>query len=372
MNETLSSVLESDSELDVSWIPITYGDEGGWVERVPGLSARHRGGLRAAAAVARHLRRNRYDAVLFNATWLAVMAAPWTGRAVTAIMADLTPRQYDREAGHFAGQVADGFGPLARSKHALNRRVLRSTSLHFPASEWMARSLMDDYGVDPLNVHVLPFGVDLALWHREPVDKSPLPQVLFVGGDFQRKGGDLLLDWFRKRGRGRCELTLVTADAAVRNLREPGVAVYSDLTPRSDQLRRLFWRSDVVCLPSRSEPYGIAAVEGLAAGLPVVTSDTGGLAEIVEHGTCGFCVPAGDEDSLGGALERLIESRELRLAMGIEARRRAEARFDAHANFSWMISLVKQRVDRLRGAESPRAEAVHRLSVDNDRAGRVL
>ncbi len=368
---TFRRSIEDDTELDQTWIPISYASEGGWVERLPGLGERRRGALRATAAIARSLASQRYDAILFNATWLAVMAAPWTSRTTTAILTDVTPRQYDREARFFAGQVADGRGPLARAKHAINRRVLRSTSLHFPASEWTRRSLVEEYAVDPRRTHIIPFGVELEIWRPRRGDRSALPRVLFVGGDFHRKGGDLLLDWFRARGRGRCELSLVSADPAVRDLREPGIYVHANLKPHSDELRRLFWGSDVLCLPSRSEPFGLAAVEGHAAGLPVVTSDAGGLAEIVDDGRSGFRVPAGDGAALGAALDRLIDSPGLRHSMGIEARRRAEAYFDAASTFPAMIELLKRRAD-LRRAEAPGAETGDGLSADLDRARSVL
>lgn len=341
LTTNLRRAIDHDPELDLVWVPITYEAEGGWVERVPGLSEPKRGALRAASVIARALRGRRFDAVVFNASWLAVMAAPWTAGVPTAVLMDVTPRQYDRDAHFFSGQVADGGGPIAAFKHMLNRHVLRSASALFPTSEWTRRSLIDDYGVDPRIARVYHHGVDVEAWRPRTVDRSPLPQVLFVGGDFNRKGGDLLLDWFRSSGRGRCELRLVTADPGVTGLREPGVTVLSQLKPNGVELREVFWGSDVLTLPSLSEPFGIAAVEGLAAGLPVVASDTGGLAEIVEDGVSGFRVRAGDAGSLAAALDRLVDSPELRQAMGAAARCRAERLFDAGSVYRPMLEALK-------------------------------
>jgi hypothetical protein len=337
----LRRVVARDQDVDMKWIPITYEDEGAWIERVPGLSERRRGALRAAAVIARALASERFDAVVFNASWLSVMAAPWTAGVPTAVMLDVTPRQYDRESRFFTGQVADGSGPIAGVKHLMNRLVLRSAAALFPASEWTRRSLLDDYGVDPGSTRVHPFGVDVQAWRPLPQERPSLPQVLFVGGDFQRKGGDLLLDWFRRRGKGRCELRLVTSDPAVVGLRELGINVLPQLQPNSQELRKVFWGSDVFSLPSRSEPFGMAAVEALAAGLPIVTSDAGGLSEIVEDGVSGFRVAAGDGASLGAALDRMIDSPPLRQAMGASARLRAEQRFDAESIYGRMLETVK-------------------------------
>jgi hypothetical protein len=337
----LKRAIEHDPELDLVWVPITYEAEGGWVERVPGLSEPKRGALRAASVIASALKGRRFDAVVFNASWLAVMAAPWTAGVPTAVLMDVTPRQYDRDAHFFSGQVADGGGPVAAFKHMLNRHVLRSASALFPTSEWTRRSLIDEYRVDPKVAHVYHHGVDVEAWRPRAVHRSPLPQVLFVGGDFHRKGGDLLLDWFRSGGRGRCELRLVTTDPAVTGLQEPGVTVFAQLKPNGDELHEVFWGSDVLTLPSRSEPFGIAAVEGLAAGLPVVASDAGGLAEIVEDGVSGFRVRAGDSVALATALDRLVDSPELRQVMAGAARRRAERLFDAASVYRPLLATLK-------------------------------
>ena len=89
-------------------------------------------------------------------------------------------------------------------------------------------------------------------------------------------------------------------------------------------VRRLLAAADVHCQANVApEPYGIAYVEALAAGLPVVASRSGGAIEIVD-GSCGVLVPPGDPEALAAALERLIVDRPFRatLAAGAPARAR--------------------------------------------------
>jgi glycosyltransferase involved in cell wall biosynthesis len=81
-------------------------------------------------------------------------------------------------------------------------------------------------------------------------------------------------------------------------------------------------------LPSRDEPFGIAAVESMVVGTPVVVTSVGGLAEIVEHDRTGLVVPADDPDALGAALTRIAGDAELRARLGSAARVAARARYD--------------------------------------------
>jgi glycosyltransferase involved in cell wall biosynthesis len=81
--------------------------------------------------------------------------------------------------------------------------------------------------------------------------------------------------------------------------------------------------ADLLCQPNLTpEPFGIAFVEALAAGLPVVASRAGGAAEIVDD-SCGLLVPPGDAASLGAALERLVAEPMLRGRLSANAPARA-------------------------------------------------
>lgn len=80
----------------------------------------------------------------------------------------------------------------------------------------------------------------------------------------------------------------------------------------------------VFALPSLSEAFGIAAVEAMAAGLPVVASNVGGLPELVRPGVSGELFPPGDHEALARELMHLLRSPELRKQMGAAAREAAE------------------------------------------------
>jgi len=340
----LERAVREDPDIDPMWTPITYWREGGWIERIPGVGQGARGVARAATEVRRTLARGDFDAMLFNSPALAVSATRWIQRVPTTISMDVTPRQFDREATHF-NHRADDNGWVAAWKHRWNVGIFSRCAGLAPWSSWARASLLHDYGMNPSVIQVLPPGVDVDEWAPRPVRRSGALQILFVGGDFHRKGGDVLVEWFRQRGRGRCELHIVSNDPAAMDLGDVDIHVHRGLQPNSPQLRELYWGSDAFVLPSLSEPFGIAAVEALAAGLPVVAARVGGLTDIVDHGETGYLVKPGDDVDLGVALDLLLGSEPRRRAMGARAMGEARARFDARTNYRRLLEMLKASVD---------------------------
>jgi glycosyltransferase involved in cell wall biosynthesis len=111
-------------------------------------------------------------------------------------------------------------------------------------------------------------------------------------------------------------------------IRRLGIEDRVQLAGERDDVPELLASSDVFVLSSRSEGLPVSALEAMAAELPVVASDVGGLAELVVDGETGILVPAGDEAALAEALGRLVQDRELRQSLGAAGRARAESSFD--------------------------------------------
>lgn len=86
--------------------------------------------------------------------------------------------------------------------------------------------------------------------------------------------------------------------------------------------------SDVYMLPSKSEGFGLSALEALSCEVPVIGTSIGGLKEVIEHGKCGFIFNPSDIDSMSEAAVRILKNEELKQKMGAEARKRAKA-FDS-------------------------------------------
>ena len=281
-----------------------------------------------------------------DAVWslLDIPLLPWmlAGRRWrrTAVVhaADSTPRQlraFGAHYHHWGGRSAARFA----LREAVYRGFLRRVAAVHTYTEWAARSFREDYGLPAEWLHFLPLGVAVAWWTpAEALPASPPPRLLFVGGDFHRKGGDLLLDVFRARLRGRAELDVVTRPDTVEP--EPGVRVHTGLTPNDSRLRLLYRRADLLVIPTRADCFSMAGLEAMASGVPVVTCPVGGVGEVFDDGVQGLYVPPDDGAALAAAVESLLADPARRRAMGQAARALAVERYDAVVNARRLLEVL--------------------------------
>lgn len=337
--QNLRRCLPATAQVDTAWVEITYGNTGAWWERLPRLPAPVRGMLAGRHQMLTGLRRQQNDIVFFNTQAPAALVGKMGWAHPYLLCTDITPLQYDA-MGEQYGHRPDRPGLLKQYKHAVNRKLFQGAAWLVPWSTWVRDSLITDYGAPPERITVVPPGVDLARWRPGPrMDAKQPVQILFVGGDFYRKGGDLLLEAFRALPVGVAELTLVTRALIAP---EAGITVRNDLHPNSPELIALYQASDLFVLPSRAEAFGIAAVEASASGLPVIASNIGGVSDIVVHEQTGMLIQPGSVESLHNRLFSLIEQPEWRKQLGGQARNHAEARFDAHKNAARILDLIAE------------------------------
>lgn len=241
--------------------------------------------VRGSEIARRMLRaRDEMDVTLFHTQTVALFApqAVRGGRYVVSL--DATPLQVDAMGRWYAhGQQT---ALLERGKSTWYRAVFARAAGIVAWSEWAAASLAAEYGVDRARVLVAHPGAGPAFFaiEREP---APLPRILFVGGDFDRKGGPELLRAFDQL-RGKAELVLVTGHAVAT---AEGVRVEAGVAPGTERQHRAFAEADIFCLPTHGDCTSVAIGEALAAGLPVVTTTVGSNAETVRHGETGLLIP---------------------------------------------------------------------------------
>jgi len=189
------------------------------------------------------------------------------------------------------------------------------------------RTLVRRYGCDPERVRTVHIGANVSI-PSVPTDLARYAgkHVLFVGVEWERKGGPGLIEGFRLAARSHPDARLTIVGCAP-PVSDPQIAVLGAI-PR-DQMPRHYQAASVFCMPSLIEPLGVAAVEASLFRLPVIATQIDGFFETVTDGQTGILVPLNDPLAIGAALCRLFEHPE-------EARRMGLAGFERnHLRFNW-------------------------------------
>ncbi len=188
-------------------------------------------------------------------------------------------------------------------------------------SRYMASHIQWAFGLPENKVVVIPNGINADMFKQE-FDKerfrskfaSPDEKIiLFVGRLVYEKGVHVLINAIpRVLARVNAKFVIV-GDGCMRGslsgqVQTMGLAHKTFFTGFLDEqsLRFLYQCADVCVVPSLYEPFGITALEAMAAGVPVIVSDTGGLAEIVEHDKTGVKVFANNPESLAWGITRVL------------------------------------------------------------------
>jgi glycosyltransferase involved in cell wall biosynthesis len=196
-------------------------------------------------------------------------------------------------------------------------------------------------------VNVIPPGIDLEKWNFvRPPHEGPV-RLLFVGGDFRRKGGETLLAAFARDLALECELDIVTREAV--NLAGlQNVRLHKNMLPNAPELMGLYAAADIFVFPTCADTLPLVVMEAMAASLPVVTTSVGALSEEVTDGVTGILVPPADVDALAAATLRLVREPALRLRMGAAGRQQAREKFNGAENYRRILDLCKRCVDASR------------------------
>jgi glycosyltransferase involved in cell wall biosynthesis len=286
------------------------------------------------------------DAVLFHTQVTSLFSVGLMGEVPSVISLDATPINYD-SVGRQYGHRPPSDNLVDRKKYQLNRQAFHAAAGLVTWSEWARRSLVDDYGVDGARVRVLAPGAGSAFFDigraRETTDDgdddSQRVRLLFVGADFHRKGGPMLLESLKGPLGERCELHVVTRSEVPA---QPNVIMHRGLEANGEALLQLFANAHVFVLPTEADCMAVALMEAAAAGLPVITSDVGAMNEGLTAGESGLLIPAGDRGALQAALEAIIGDPGRRHRMGRASSNLARERFDAQRNNRLVLDFVRE------------------------------
>jgi glycosyltransferase involved in cell wall biosynthesis len=236
--------------------------------------------------------------------------------------------------------AATGFSSTSRlTASEVDRIAAREQTVYdgalavFTLSEHLRRSFLTDFRLSPDRVITVGAGPNFdvsALPERLARSGLP-PTVLFVGGEFHRKGGDLLLRAFRVVRERIPDARLIVIGPRDLKIDQPGVEclgfLRKDRKEELGKLLRAYEEAHVFCLPTRFEPFGIAYLEAMFYSLPCVGPDAWAVPEMVRDGETGYTFPPEDVGALTDRLLRLLEHPDEAFQLGVAGRRYAESRF---------------------------------------------
>ena len=257
---------------------------------------------------------------------------------------------------HTLGRVKTSTGDTEpRQRGDAEQRVIDCADAVFTSGDAEAAQLHALYDIAPERMHVLTPGVNRAMFApgqrhaaRAAIDLPPGPVLLFVGRLQPLKGAELALEILAATRASTpagkdAQLVIVggpsgpDGEATLARLRSMSGALglagcVRFVDPLPHYLLSTYYRAADVCLvPSRSESFGLVALEAAACGTPVVAADVGGLRDNVVEGRTGYLITGRDSDAYAKRVGDILTDPLLALRLGDAGSRRAE-------RFSWLAS----------------------------------
>ena len=223
-------------------------------------------------------------------------------------------------------------------------KILSSATAVIAVSDFAANQLRERLPENARRVHRIYNGIDCAQF--KPAQFEPPPLILSIGRLISKKGFDALIDacaLLRQRGHGfRCEIIgegpLVGELQARIHRQDLREHVHLAGPKTQAEIAAHLSKATVLALPCRIDPDGAmdnlptVVMEAMASALPVVSTNIGGISEMVRDGETGLLVAQNDPAATADALSRLINDIELARSFGGRGRKRAEEIFSIEKN----------------------------------------
>ena len=243
----------------------------------------------------------------------------WAGDTVKTLLGvPLVATIHATERGRHGGHLPPG---LPGTINAIEWWLTYQAREVIACSRFMVREVITSFELPPEKVHLVPNGVDSERWRAQGVGGAGASEALVVAwGRIQYEKGFQVLA--RAIGELRQRLPGIRCVIAGRGSYLPELQTHIDMEGVSEivqlagfvsdaDLHALLSRAACVVIPSLYEPFGIVALEGMAAGAPTIVARTGGLAEIVEGTDAGLLFEPGNHHELADRIADLIASPEL-------------------------------------------------------------
>lgn len=248
------------------------------------------------------------------------------------VLTDMTIPQAVK-SGHF--EISQLTATELQIAESIQHRSLHNAQHIFTLSEWAKQSCIEDFGVATDKITVVYAGTNLPV---RPNAKPRKPgNILFVGIDWERKGGPMLLKAFKKLREKRPDATL-TIVGCCPEVAIDGVEVlgYLDrrIPARLELLYEVYERAELFCLLSEFDPFPNVIIEAASQGLPTIALDRGSRPEAIVHGETGILVAEPSPELLAKEMETMLNGHTAR-DMGVKAKEKAQR------DFTWTAVVEK-------------------------------
>jgi len=344
----LRKYAERDPDVEFTWVPVSH-----WHPPTTRLGKLLPGPVHLRAAVLRQAwpglaSLSKVDAVmvhLFEAELLTLLRGFVRSRPLVVSSTDEAPIGNEADYPLYPRDMLKSRARM-RMRLAIDRWRAKHVDLLMPFSQWAADIFRAECRVEPDKVRPLHVGLDLDQWTPSETPRLPDSErfrILFVGGDFERKGGPLLIDVFQRHLSDRAELHLVSNQAPADV--PAHVFVHRNLKPNDPTLVALYETADVFAVPTTADLVPWAYLEAMAMRRPVIGTAVGAIPELIPDGRAGFVIPRNDGQALRAALESLIADPALRQRMAREGRQHVELHYNAAVNVPRILRVMKALVD---------------------------
>ena len=214
-------------------------------------------------------------------------------------------------------------------------------------SEFSRRMHLEEGYVPPDRVTTLPPGFPDLYAHSPHHVADGNVRFLFIGRDFERKNGPMVVEAFR-RVRAiypDARLTVIGQPADGRLLEEEGVD-HRFYVPRAELISEVYPSADVLLLPSRAEGYGLVIVEAMSAGLPSIAVDAWAMPEIIVHGQTGYLIRPDSIDDLVEFMTAFAASPGLTSQMRDACLERFRSHYSVEAHNARLARIYAKAMDR--------------------------
>lgn len=240
----------------------------------------------------------------------------------------------------------------------MQKRVLRQLPRLITVSQTSRRDIVDQLGVDPSRIDVVPVGVDQEIFRPQPeVETVPGRLLAVISSDVPLKGLAYLIEALAKLRTERPEAHLVVIgrmrpeDPSRRTAARFGVedAVTFTGNISYDELIRLYGTAQIAVVPSLYEGFSLPAIQAMASGLPLVCTRAGAVPEVAgTDGETALIVPPGDAGALAAAIKRVLDDGELAARLGANARDRVLDKFTWAAMAKGTVEQYRVLIDEYR------------------------